>query len=231
MIVAITGTRKGIGRHIAEYFLDAGSIVFGCSREPSELVHPNYRHYCLDVGDEDAVKNFFRDIRMEHGCLDVLVNNAGEASMNHFLLTPVASLIQIFRSNLVGTFLCSREAAKLMKKVGVGRIVNFSTIAVPLRLAGSAAYAASKSAVVSLTEITSRELSPFGITVNAIGPTPVRTSMLRTLSKETVDAVVSQQTIKRLGDMNDIINVVKFFISPESSFITGQTIYLGGVFQ
>jgi len=231
MIVAITGTRKGIGRHLAEYFLEAGDIVIGCSRGPSELEHSNYKHCSLDVGSEDAVKSFFRDIRIEYGHLDVLINNAGVASMNHFLLTPEASITQIFQTNFVGTFLCSREAAKLMKKGGTGRIINFSTIAVPLRLAGSAAYAASKSAVISLTEIASKELSPFGITVNAIGPTPVRTSMLRTLSKETVDAVVSQQTIKRLGDMDDIINVVSFFISPKSSFITGQTIYLGGVFQ
>ena len=151
--------------------------------------------------------------------------------MNHFMLTPESSVRNILQSNLVGTFICSREAAKLMQKNGAGRIVNFSTIAVPLRLAGSAAYAASKSAVVSLTEIIAKELAPFGITVNAVGPGPVPTSMVRTLPKETVDAVISQQSIKRLGSIEDIINVVSFLIDPKSSFVTGQTIYLGGITQ
>lgn len=231
MIIAITGTRKGIGRELANYFLQAGHTVIGCSRQPTELAHPNYEHLCLDVGEEESVKHLFREIRARHGQLDVLINNAGVASMNHFMLTPEATVRTILQSNFIGTFICIREAAKLLQKSAAGRIINFSTIAVPLRLAGSAAYAASKSAVVSLTEITAKELAPFGVTVNAVGPGPVPTSMVRTLPKETVEQVISQQAIKRLGSMEDIINVVNFFIDPKSSFITGQTIYLGGITQ
>jgi len=231
MFIAITGTRKGIGRKLAEYFLDKDNTVIGCSRKKSNLIHPNYTHYCTDIGNEDEVKQLFNKIRSQHGQLDVLLNNAGIASMNHFLLTPGKSVTEIFQCNFMGTFLCSREAVKLLKKSPAGRIINFSTIAVPLRLAGSAVYAASKSAVSTLTEITAKELAPFGITVNVIGPTPVPTSMTRTLPKESIDAVIDQQIIKRFGKIEDIINVIEFFINTSSDFITGQTIYFGGVIK
>ncbi len=231
MFIAITGTRKGIGRKLAEYYLDRDNTVIGCSRKISSLSHPNYTHYCIDVGNEDDVKRLFSEIRSQHGQLDVLLNNAGIASMNHFLLTPGKSVNEIFQCNFMGTFLCSREAVKLLKKSPAGRIINFSTIAVPLRLAGSAVYAASKSAVSTLTEIMAKELAPFGITVNVIGPTPVSTSMSRTLPKEAIDEVINQQTIKRLGKIEDITNVVEFLINASSDFITGQTIYFGGVMK
>ncbi|MFL6713855.1 MAG: SDR family NAD(P)-dependent oxidoreductase, partial [Sulfurifustis sp.] len=155
--------------------------------------------------------------------------NAAEASMNHVLLTPKATLTRLYETNLAGTFVCSQEAAKLLKKSESGRIINFSSVAVPMRLEGAAAYSATKSAVVNLTEIMSKELGSYGITVNAIGPTPVLTSMTRTVPKELIDRLIDRQTIKRMGTMEDLINVVDFLVRPASSFITGQTIYLGGI--
>ncbi|MBX7098144.1 MAG: SDR family oxidoreductase [Myxococcaceae bacterium] len=229
MIVAVTGSRRGLGRSLAEHFLAAGAWVYGCSREPSDLTHARYVHTDMDVTDERAVKEFFRAIRKDHDRLDVLVNNAGTAVMNHVLLTPRETLSRLVEVNLVGTFLCSREAVKLLKKSDHGRIVTLSSIVVPLRLPGAAAYAASKSAVESLMQTMSKELAPLGITVNTVGPTPVPTALARTVPKEALDQVVAQQAIKRLGTAEDVINVVDFFVRPESDFVTGQTIYLGGV--
>jgi 3-oxoacyl-[acyl-carrier protein] reductase len=168
-------------------------------------------------------------IRKDCGRLDALVNNAGIASMNHALLTPMSTVEKIMRTNLLGTYLMSREAAKLMRKGGGGRIVNFSTVAVPLALAGEAAYAASKAAVVTLTAILAKEFAPLGITVNAVGPTPIDTDLIRAVPAEKIAALIDSQAVKRLGEPRDVANVIDFFLRPQSDLVTGQTLYLGGV--
>jgi 3-oxoacyl-[acyl-carrier protein] reductase len=227
-LMVVTGTRKGIGRYLAEYYLERGWTVAGCSREASDLSHERYVHYCADVADEKAAGEMFRDVAKRFGSVDALLNNAGIASMNHLLLTPLATVERIMRTNVLGTFLFCREAAKLMQKRRSGRIVNFATVATPLRLEGEAAYAASKAAVVSLTQILARELAPFGVTVNAVGPTPVPTDLIRSVPKAKMDALLARQAIARFGEMRDISNVTDFLLRDESDFITGQIIYLGG---
>jgi 3-oxoacyl-[acyl-carrier protein] reductase len=228
-VVLITGTRKGIGRALVEHYAGSGFRVVGCSRSPFGGELPNYRHYCLDVSDELAVKRMFSEIRKQEDRLDVLINNAGIASMNHSLLTPIAAVNKILATNFTGTFLFCREAARLMQLRRHGRIVNFATVAVPLKLEGEAVYAASKAAVISLTQILAREFADFGVTVNAIGPTPIRTDLISGISPEKLDALIERQAIKRYGELQDVIHVIDFFVQPGSDFVTGQVIFLGGV--
>ena len=158
-----------------------------------------------------------------------MINNAGIASMNHSLLTPLSTVHKVLDTNVVGTFLFCREAAKVMKNSSYGRIVNLTTVAVPLKLAGEAIYVASKAAVLSLTQVLARELAEFGITVNAVGPVPVETDLIRSVPKAQIERLLSQQAIPRLGTFTDISNVIDFYLKEESSFITGQNLCLGGV--
>lgn len=227
--IVITGTRKGIGRYLAETFLDRGWRVVGCSRGASDLDHADYVHYELDVSDEKAVVSMMQSVRRSHGSIDALLNNAGIASMNHAMLTPLSTIERIFQTNVFGTFLFCREAAKLMARKKHGRIVNFATVATPLKLEGEAAYAASKAAVVSLTEVLAREVAPMGITVNAVGPTPVPTDLVGSVPEEKMTALIQRQAIWRYGTMEDVLNVCDFFLQDSSDFVTGQTLYLGGV--
>jgi 3-oxoacyl-[acyl-carrier protein] reductase len=228
-VTLITGTRTGIGRALAEHYVQRGHEVAGLSRKPPDWELPSYTHFLADVTDERAVRDAVARIRQRFGRLDHLVNNAGVASMNHFLLVPLATARSILDVNVTGTFLVSREAVKVMKTRGYGRIVNLTSVAVPLKVAGESVYAASKAAVLSLTQIMAREVAEFGITVNALGPGPTETALIRNVPKEKIQALLGLQAIPRLASFDDIANVVDFFLEPRSSFVTGQCIYLGGV--
>ena len=228
-VFVITGSSKGIGKGLSEHYLNKGHIVAGCSRGKSSIVHERYCHYEVDVSDEKAVVHMISGVRKKNKKIDVLLNNAGIASMNHILMTPYKTAQRIFNTNMLGTFLFLREVSKVMMKHKFGRIINFTTVANPLRLEGEAVYAASKAAVVTFTQIAAKELADFGITVNAIGPTPVPTDLIKGISKEKIDALLQKQAIKRLGELKDIINIIDFFIDGKSDFITGQVVYLGGV--
>ena len=228
-ITLITGTRKGIGKYLVEHYIKRGHIVVGCSREVPDWTIQGYKHYEADVSDEKAVLQIFSGIRKEYGRLDNLINNAGIASMNHTILTPLSSVHNVLNTNVVGTFLFCREAAKLMQKNEYGRIVNFATVATPLKLEGEALYAASKAAVVTLTQILAREFADLGITVNAVGPTPIKTDLIRGVPQAKMDSLLSRQAIREYGTFEDVSNVIDFYLMPESRFVTGQVIYLGGV--
>jgi 3-oxoacyl-[acyl-carrier protein] reductase len=228
-VTVITGTRKGIGRGLAEHYVRAGHRVVGCSRGDVDWTLEGYTHYRADVADERAVKELFTDVRRKYGRLDHLINNAGIASMNHSLLTPVSTVQNVLNTNVVGTFLFCREGAKLMATHGYGRIVNVTTIAMALKLEGEAMYVASKAAVLGLTQVLARELAPLGITVNAIGPVPVETDLIRPVAREKIERVLARQAIPRMGTCEDIANVIDFYLKRESGFITGQHLFLGGV--
>jgi 3-oxoacyl-[acyl-carrier protein] reductase len=227
-VALVTGTRKGIGRFLAEHLLRSGFLVVGCSRQRADWSAPGYTHQITDVTSESEVKTLLGLVQDQFGRLDVAINNAGTASMNAALLTPVAKVNEILATNVHGTALVSRESAKLMMRRKRGRIVNFGSIAVSMRIEGEAIYAASKAAVASYSRILARELAPFGITVNVVAPGPIDTDLLRGVPQDKLQGIVERQAIKRMGRMEDIANVVDFFIRPESDFITGQVLYLGG---
>ena len=228
-IMLITGTRKGIGRHLCEYYAGKGYTVFGCSRQESSLKIKNYEHCIADVSKEDEVRDMIGAISKKHKRLDIVINNAGAASMNHTLLTPLETVRRLFDTNFVGTFLACRESAKIMKKNNYGRIVNFGTVAVPLKLEGEAVYCASKSAVMTFTKILAKELASFGITCNCVCPTIVDTDLIKSVPKDKLQKILDAQSIKRYALPSDISNVIDFFIRKESNFITGQSVFLGGI--
>ncbi|THA27597.1 SDR family oxidoreductase [Streptomyces sp. RKND-216] len=231
MRIMITGTRTGIGRSLAEHFLETGHDVIGCSRKPSAIDHPNYGHHQVDVTDLSQVKKMFRAVRKEHGHLDALINNAGTSTMNHFMTTPESVARDIFDVNFFAVLNCCREAVKLLRKSDEpsAAILNVSTIAVPWALEGHLAYSASKSAVEQLVRVMSKELSGFGVRVNAIGLPPVRTALTRTVAQSHIDALIERQAIRRMCTTSDITGPVEFLIGRQSSFVTGETLFLGGV--
>jgi 3-oxoacyl-[acyl-carrier protein] reductase len=132
-------------------------------------------------------------------------------------------------TNFFAPFALTRVFINSLKKSEHPRIINFSTVAVPFNLDGELAYVASKSAVESMTKILAKELAQFKITVNAIGPTPVKTFLTANVPANKIQNLLDRQAIKRFGEFEDIGNVIDFYIKDTSDFITGQIIYLGGV--
>ena len=226
--VLITGTTRGLGQFLAEHYLEAGDQVIGCGRSDPSVQHQRYTHQTLDLTDEAAVGKLTAMIRQRFRGLDVLINNAGVASMNAIALTPLSAARRVVETNFISAVALTHAAIRLMRQSAAGRIVNISTIAVPLRLEGEAIYAASKSALETFTRIAARELGPMGITCNAVGPSVIRTRLTEGVPQEKLDRLVRAQAIGTMATPADVANVIDFFLRPESRLVTGQVVYLGG---
>ena len=228
-VTLVTGARKGIGRALAEHYCTRGHAVVGVSRSASDMRHENYEHVECDVSDEKRIQQLISHLREAYGKVDHLINNAGVASMNHALTTPVSTITKSVSTNFLGTFLFCREVAKLMSRRRSGRIVNVSSVAVPLALEGEAVYAATKAAVETFSRVLAKELAPFRITVNTVGPGPLDTDLIRAVPKEKIQKILERQAFRELCTPDSVLGVVDFFLDPRSRLVTGQTIYLGGV--
>lgn len=227
-VMVITGTSRGMGRAIAEYFLAKGFLVAGCSRSSATINVSNYDHTIVDIGDEAQVRAWVRKISNNFGKIDVLLCNAGSVqSALMMTLTPNNVLETFMRVHVAGTYYVCREVSKVMIQKKYGRIITVSSLGVPLHLEGTSAYSATKSAVIEMTKILAKELAPVGITCNVFSPALFMTDAAQELGAEWAQKLLEKQTIKRTVTVEEICNVVSFYASPESSAITGQVINMG----
>jgi len=187
----ITGTSQGLGRALAERLLADGWTVHGFARGAQTLAHERFRAHVVDVTDENAVRAAVA-IVAEAGRIDLLVNNAGTASMNALLLTPGETAERLMRVNYLGTFHCLQAVGKVMVRQRGGRIINLTTVAVPLSLEGEAAYVASKAAVEALTKVAAKELAQSGVIVSAVGFGPIDTALTRAVPRDRLEAINHQ---------------------------------------
>jgi len=231
MIVLVTGTRTGIGRWLAEHFVQGGHTVIGCRRPPPSRMPDSYQHFDVDLTDISALKVMFHAIRKSYGRLDALVNNAGTSTMAPFMLSDDDDIRAIFELNVFSAMQCCREAIKLLRNStqATSAILNLSSVAALFSLEGQLAYAASKAAIEQMTRTLSREVAAMNIRVNTIGLPPLPTALTRSVDKAKIAALVTRQAIGRPCEFEDIAGPVDFLLSDASRFVTGETLYLGGV--
>ena len=145
------------------------------------------------------------------------------------MIMPLKNAIDMVNLDLLAVFFVSREVAKLMRKNSFGRIINIGSMSVRLETVGDSLYAACKAGINTMANVMAKEFSALNITCNTLGITAIETDMLSQLPKPKIDEIVRNLPIPRYAKAEDIFNVIDFFASERSSYITAQVIYLGGI--
>lgn len=228
-VILVTGSSGGIGRILAEYFLDGGAVVLGFSRNSFSLPSRSYQHYVCDVSDSSSVNDAFKKIKRDEHPLTGLINNAGTLSAFSSLLMPPKAAEEMINTNFLGAFLVAQEGAKIMMRQKFGRIIGISSMAEILEPKGDAIYSASKAASTSLNNSLAKELAPYGITCNTLAITHLPTNMSQKINSDVLNRLLKALPLPGSATIQDITNVIDFFMSPVSSGITGQFIALGGL--
>lgn len=236
-VAVVTGAARGIGRVIAMTLAEQGAdiAVVDISLEAAEAVASEIRSLgrrALAVsGSVDSaqdVESFVTKISSELGRIDILVNNAGITRDTLLLRMKEEDWDAVLNVNLKGAFLCTKAVSKLMVKQRYGRIVNISSVVGLMGNAGQVNYSASKAGLIGLTKSVARELASRNITVNAIAPGFITTSMTEVLAENVKEGLMAQIPLGRLGSPEDIANTAAFLVSDAASYITGQTIAVDG---
>lgn len=228
-VALITGSRRGVGAMIRDHFLLHDATVIGLASSAATIDHPRYRHYLVDLADPEAITTTFASIRRDVSRIDIVVNNAAVLTSQYALILPTGAAQAMVNVNLLAPFLVSRESVKLMRKLKWGRIINIGSMAASLEPIGDSMYAATKAGLATLANVMAKEFGPFNITCNTLAISAIETGMLEQLPRKKIDAIIATLPIARLAEPQDILNVVDFFASERSGYITAQTIYLGGV--
>ncbi|TCQ99409.1 SDR family oxidoreductase [Neorhizobium sp. JUb45] len=236
-VAIVTGASRGIGAAIAKRLGRDGFTVVvnyaGSAEAAAAVVHEieaaggKAITAQADVSDVEQVKRMFTSAEAAFGGIDVLVNNAGIMMLAPLAATDDQNFSRQIDINLKGTFNTLREAATRLRSGG--RIVNFSTTVVGLKLETYGVYAATKAAVETLTAIMAKEMRGRNINVNAIAPGPTATDLfLNGKSDELIERMSKVNPLERLGTPEDIADAVSFFVGPDSGWINGQVLRANG---
>jgi 3-oxoacyl-[acyl-carrier protein] reductase len=224
-MILITGASRGLGRAVTDRLTEGGKEVLGISRETEGLP---FKAVACDVSDYNAVKKIAQDLRKQKKEITGVINAAGIASMNLAVTTPPSMTQKLIQTNLIGTIHCCQLFAPLMIRRKAGSIINFSTIAVALGLKGESIYAASKAGVEGFSRAFAREMADFDIRVNCVAPGPIKTDLLKGVSDEQIEAIVSQQVMPKIFQPGDVCDLCEFLLSPQSKSVSGQVLHVGG---
>lgn len=228
--ILITGTSRGLGLGLAMYFCERDFRVIGCSRSDAQFEHVNYQHFVTDLAEPATIRTMFVDIRKQDISINVLVLNAGWKKDALFLQTPPKDLEQSLTQNTAGAFAATREAAKMMMMSGGGRIINISSVAVPMTMPGTSTYVAGKAATEAMLKVIGAEVAPAGITVNTIAISYLEgTGMVNDMTDEAIETLKSQLPSSTAPTVEDVAHCIEFFASERATGITNQTLRFGGI--
>ncbi len=235
-VALVTGGTKGLGKAMAEGFVEAGASVAIVSRHSNEAVEvaatleaasgQMCRGYGCDVTDADQVATLVETVINDFGQVDILVNNAGINIRGAIEELSLEEFLQVQSTNVTGPWLLCRALAPHMKERHYGRVINLGSILSVIAIAERTPYATSKGAILQMTKALALEWAPYGITVNAMMPGPFGTEMNRSLLEdpEKYAAFVASIPLGRWGELDEIKGLALFLASDASSFVTGAGI-------
>ncbi len=236
-IACVTGASRGIGREIALTLARDGMKILVASNEPdnNEKVAAEIRAgggeatpQFLDLSQPDQIREAFRAMLDAWGRIDVLVNNAGITKDGLAARMKQQAWDLVLQINLSGAFTATQQVLPSMMKQRWGRIVNMASVVGLMGNAGQANYVASKAGLIGLTKTLARELGARNITVNAVAPGFIETDMTRVLPDNVKEAMLATIPLKRVGQPADVAAAVRFLVSEEAGYITGQVIGVNG---
>ena len=241
-VAVVTGGSRGIGRAIVLALSRMGLDVICNYRSGKEAAEETVRlaegsagrvfPVKFDVADREEVRDAFKGIIKEKKRLDVLVNNAGITRDNLVAMMKPGQWDDVISTNLSGVFYCCQAVTRQMLKQRYGRIVNITSVIGFTGNAGQANYAAAKAGIVGLTRSLAKELASRNITVNAVAPGYIETDMTSGLPEDARETMLRQIPLGKAGMPEDVAGAVKFLVSDEASYITGQIIHVnGGMFM
>lgn len=242
-VAVVTGGSRGIGKGICLALARNGAqVVVNYTRnhaaaqdtvEQCQKLGEKAIAVMADAGSSSDVQRMFRTVKEAFGRVDILINNAGVENVATFLELSEAQWDEVFNTNVKGIYLCSQQAAHMMKETGGGVVINISSTTAQQVWTGYAHYCASKAAVDMLTKCLAVELAPYAITVNAIAPGTVDTEMTQLdLSGDgMLDVVIRRTPVKRLGLPEDIARVVVFLCDGAGDWLTGEIITIDGGYR
>jgi 3-oxoacyl-[acyl-carrier protein] reductase len=225
-IVLVTGGNRGIGRSIAQKFVDNGDTVIVTSRSGEEI--PGLHVVKCDVADTASVDAAFDQIEATWGPVEVAVANAGITRDGLIMRMSDDDITDVLNTNLTGAIRVARRASRAMMKARSGRLIFISSVVGLLGSAGQVNYAASKSGLIGVARSLARELGSRGITANVIAPGFVDTDMTAELTEERRNAIVSNVPLGRYATPDEVAEVTVFLASDAASYITGAVIPVDG---
>jgi len=227
-VVVVTGGSRGIGAAIVHDLDACGWRVFNLDREDPVPDSPG-RHISVDLRDLTQLRPVL-DRLVKEVPVQGLVNNAGVGGPLRLEDVNMEAFDRLIQVNLRSAILCAQAFVPVMKSMGKGRIVNITSRGA-LGKEGRTIYSATKAALIGVTRTWALELGPAGITVNAVGPGPIATDLFHASNppeSPKTQAIINGIPMRRIGTPSDVAHAVRFFLSPEASFITGQTLFVCG---